>query len=148
MCTFAKNWYMLSYHFEGVPEIPNTEKYSDWLLAIADSEGYELGELAYIFCSDNYLLKLNQDYLKHDTLTDIITFDYVSGNLISGDVYISLERVADNAKEFGVSESEELLRVMAHGLLHLCGYKDKTIEDQTLMTKKENEKIKMFHVEQ
>ncbi|MCG5643999.1 rRNA maturation RNase YbeY [Flavobacteriaceae bacterium LSUCC0859] len=139
---------MLSYHFEDVPEIPNTEKYSDWLLAIADSEGYELGELAYIFCSDNYLLKLNQDYLKHDTLTDIITFDYVSGNLISGDVYISLERVADNAKEFGVSEPEELLRVMAHGLLHLCGYKDKTIEDQTLMTKKENEKIKMFHVEQ
>ena len=139
---------MLSYHFEDVPEIPNTEKYSDWLLAIADSEGYELGELAYIFCSDNYLLKLNQDYLKHDTLTDIITFDYVSGNLISGDVYISLERVADNAKEFGVSEPEELLRVMAHGLLHLCGYNDKTIEDQTLMTKKENEKIKMFHVEQ
>ncbi len=139
---------MLSYHFEDVPEILNTEKYSDWLLAIADSEGYELGELAYIFCSDNYLLKLNQDYLKHDTLTDIITFDYVSGKLISGDVYISLERVADNAKEFGVSESEELLRVMAHGLLHLCGYKDKTIEDQTLMTKKENEKIKMFHVEQ
>ncbi len=139
---------MLSYHFEDVPEIPNTEKYSDWLLAIADSEGYELGELAYIFCSDNYLLKLNQDYLKHDTLTDIITFDYVSGKLISGDVYISLERVADNAKEFGVSEPEELLRVMAHGLLHLCGYKDKTIEDQTLMTKKENEKIKMFHVEQ
>ena len=139
---------MLSYHFEDVPEIPNTEKYSDWLLAIADSEGYELGELAYIFCSDNYLLKLNQDYLKHDTLTDIITFDYVSGNLISGDVYISLERVADNAKEFGVSEPEELLRVMAHGLLHLCGYKDKTLEDQTLMTKKENEKIKMFHVEQ
>lgn len=139
---------MLSFHFEDVPEIPNTEKYSDWLLAIADSEGYELGELAYIFCSDNYLLKLNQDYLKHDTLTDIITFDYVSGKLISGDVYISLERVADNAKEFGVSEPEELLRVMAHGLLHLCGYKDKTIEDQTLMTKKENEKIKMFHVEQ
>ena len=66
---------MLSYHFEDVPEIPNTEKYSDWLLAIADSEGYELGELAYIFCSDNYLLKLNQDYLKHDTLTDIITVD-------------------------------------------------------------------------
>lgn len=139
---------MLSYHFEDVPEIPNTEKYSDWLLAIADSEGYELGELAYIFCSDNYLLKLNQVYLKHDTLTDIITFDYVSGKFISGDVYISLERVADNAKEFGVSEPEELLRVMAHGLLHLCGYKDKTIEDQTLMTKKENEKIKMFHVEQ
>lgn len=148
MCTFAKNWYMLSYHFEDIPEIPNADKYSDWLLAIADSEGFELGELAYIFCSDNYLLKLNQDYLKHDTLTDIITFDYVSGKLISGDVYISLERVADNAKEFGVSESEELLRVMAHGLLHLCGYKDKTTEDQSLMTKKENEKIKMFHVEQ
>ena len=139
---------MLSYHFEGVPEFSEPEKYSDWLHAISDSEGFELGALTYIFCSDDYLLRLNQEYLKHDTLTDIITFDYVSGKLISGDVYISLDRVAENALAFEVSKEEELLRVMAHGLLHLCGYGDKTFENQELMTLKENEKIKMFHVEQ
>ncbi|MCW1954184.1 MAG: rRNA maturation RNase YbeY [Flavobacteriia bacterium] len=139
---------MLSYHFEGVPEFSEPEKYSDWLHAISDSEGFELGALTYIFCSDDYLLRLNQEYLKHDTLTDIITFDYVSGKLISGDVYISLDRVAENALAFEVSKEEELLRVMAHGLLHLCGYGDKTPENQEIMTLKENEKIKMFHVEQ
>ncbi len=139
---------MLSYHFEGVPEFSEPEKYSDWLHAISDSEGFELGALTYIFCSDDYLLRLNQEYLKHDTLTDIITFDYVSGKLISGDVYISLDRVVENALAFEVSKEEELLRVMAHGLLHLCGYGDKTPENQELMTLKENEKIKMFHVEQ
>ncbi len=139
---------MLSYHFEGVPEFSEPEKYSDWLHAISGSEGFELGALTYIFCSDDYLLRLNQEYLKHDTLTDIITFDYVSGKLISGDVYISLDRVSENALAFEVSKEEELLRVMAHGLLHLCGYGDKTHENQEIMTKKENEKIKMFHVEQ
>ena len=139
---------MLSYHFEGVPEFSEPEQYSDWLISIASSEGFEMGELAYIFCSDDYLLRLNQEYLKHDTLTDIITFDYVSGKLISGDVYISLDRVAENALAFDVTYQEELLRVMAHGLLHLCGYGDKTTENQKVMTLKENEKIKMFHVEQ
>ena len=94
------------------------------------------------------MLGLNQTYLSHDTLTDIITFDYVEGTSVSGDIFISVDRLKENAAIFKVSFEEERLRVMAHGLLHLMGYKDKTTEDQLVMSNKENEKIKMFHVEQ
>jgi len=104
--------------------------------------------LSYIFCNDQYLLGLNQSYLSHDTFTDIITFDYVEGTTISGDIFISVDRLEENAAIFKVSFEEERLRVMAHGLLHLMGHKDKTTEDQLVMSNKENEKIKMFHVEQ
>jgi probable rRNA maturation factor len=107
-----------------------------------------LSALSYIFCNDQYLLDLNQTYLSHDTLTDIITFDYVEGTVVSGDIFISVDRLKENAAIFKVSFEEERLRVMAHGLLHLMGYKDKTTEDQEVMSNKENEKIKMFHVEQ
>ena len=86
-------------------------------------------------------------YLNHDTLTDIISFDYTEGDIISGDIFISIERVKDNAIDFKVSFEEELKRVLAHGVLHYCGYKDKTNTDATLMRTKENEKIKLFHVE-
>jgi rRNA maturation RNase YbeY len=90
---------------------------------------------------------LNEQYLNHDTLTDIISFDYSVGNEIHGDIFISTERVKDNATDFKVSFEEELKRVMVHGVLHYCGYKDKTEEDEALMRSKEDEKIKMFHVE-
>jgi rRNA maturation RNase YbeY len=88
------------------------------------------------------------EYLNHDTLTDIISFDYSVGNLLQGDIFISVERVADNAKDFNVTFEEELKRVLSHGVLHYCGYKDKSPKDEALMREKEEEKMKMFHVEQ
>ncbi|PHK27105.1 rRNA maturation factor, partial [Nostoc linckia z16] len=106
------------------------------------------GEVNYIFCDDEYLLQKNIEFLDHDTLTDIISFDYTMGNLISGDIFISIERVADNAKDFNVPFEEELRRVMAHGILHYCGYKDKSEQDETIMREKEEEKMLLFHVEQ
>ena len=101
----------------------------------------------YIFCTDEYLLELNQEYLKHDTFTDIITFDYTDGSAISGDIFISTDRVKENAKEFEEDVLNELRRVMSHGVLHLAGYGDKSKEESKLMREKEDEKIKMFHVE-
>ena len=139
---------MIYFNFIDVPPIENDQPFLDWLLRVAESEGYSLSALTYIFCNDQYLLGLNQTYLSHDTLTDIITFDYVEGTSVSGDIFISVDRLKENAAIFKVSFEEERLRVMAHGLLHLMGYKDKTTEDQLVMSNKENEKIKMFHVEQ
>lgn len=118
-----------------------------WLERIITSEDKKLGEISFIFCDDNYLLKLNQQFLDHDTFTDIISFDYSLGNIISGDIYISIERVKDNASIFAVDFAEELRRVMAHGILHFCGFNDKTKKEEELMRRKENEKLLMFHVE-
>jgi rRNA maturation RNase YbeY len=112
------------------------------------SEAFTLGDLNYIFCDDAYLLTINQTYLQHDNYTDIITFDYTVGKVLSGDIYISIERVSENSVSYQVSLQDELLRVMAHGLLHLVGYKDKEQKHIAEMRKKEDEKIKMFHVEQ
>ena len=147
MLTFAKNLLVIDFNFIDVPPIENDQPFLDWLLRVAESEGYSLSALTYIFCNDQYLLGLNQTYLSHDTLTDIITFDYVEGTSVSGDIFISVDRLKENAAIFKVSFEEERLRVMAHGLLHLMGYKDKTTEDQLVMSNKENEKINMFHVE-
>ena len=148
MLTFAKNLLVIDFNFIDVAPIENDRPFMDWLSRVAESEGYSLSALSYIFCNDQYLLDLNQTYLSHDTLTDIITFDYVAGTEVSGDIFISVDRLKENAAIFKVSFEEERLRVMAHGLLHLMGYKDKTAEDQEVMSNKENEKIKMFHVEQ
>jgi rRNA maturation RNase YbeY len=112
------------------------------------SEGFMCGDINYIFCNDDYLHEINVKYLNHDTLTDIISFDYTEGRIISGDIFLSVERVKDNALDFDVSFNLELLRVMVHGVLHYCGYEDKSEEDEKLMRVKENEKIRMFHVEQ
>ncbi|MDY0089547.1 MAG: rRNA maturation RNase YbeY [Flavobacteriaceae bacterium] len=139
---------MISFHYEINFEFFSEKSYKYWISKVIASESKELGEINYIFCDDSYLLKINQDYLNHDTYTDIISFDYSKGNILSGDIFISVERVRDNAQDFGVSFDEELRRVMAHGVLHYCGYKDKTEADQKFMRQKENEKIKMFHVEQ
>lgn len=122
--------------------------YSKWLESIVISEGKTIGELSFVFCSDDYLLKINQDHLDHDTYTDIITFDYCLDGLINGEVYISTDRVKENAVSFRESEINELHRVMAHGVLHLCGYGDKSDEEARIMREKENEKIVMFHVKQ
>lgn len=109
-----------------------------WVLKILESENKIPGNISYFFCTDTYLLDINQKYLNHDTYTDIITFDYVEGKLISGDILISLDRVRENANSFQTGFKNELQRVMAHGLLHLMGYKDKTPEEQALMREKED----------
>ena len=138
---------MISFNYETDFELENEAQYEDWISRIIESEGFDEGEINYIFCDDEYLHKINVEYLDHDTLTDIISFDYTVGNLIQGDIFVSVERVKDNANDFNVSFEEELKRVLSHGVLHYCGYKDKSPEDEALMRSKEEEKMKMFHVE-
>ena len=139
---------MITFNYETDFELQNESNYEAWIEAIIESEDFTEGEINYIFCDDEYLHKINVEYLDHDTLTDIISFDYTIGNLVSGDIFISVERVIENAKEYEVSFETELLRVMAHGVLHYCGFKDKSEEDAKIMRQKENEKMTMFHVEQ
>lgn len=138
---------MISFNYETDFELENEAQYEDWISRIIESEGFDEGEINYIFCDDEYLHKINVEYLDHDTLTDIISFDYTVGNLIQGDIFVSVERVQDNAKDFNVSFEEELKRVLSHGVLHYCGYKDKSPEDEAVMRSKEEEKMQMFHVE-
>lgn len=138
---------MIEFNYETDFELTDEETYSAWVNSIILSEAKEEGEINYIFCDDDYLHKINVEYLNHDTFTDIISFDYTVGDCISGDIFISVERVADNAKDLKIDFHEELLRVMAHGILHYCGYKDKIEAQKLLMRNKENEKIEMFHVE-
>ncbi|MDO5104502.1 rRNA maturation RNase YbeY [Capnocytophaga sp.] len=136
---------MITFNYETDFALPQPETdFQRWIDAIIDSENKILGEINYIFCNDDYLFEINKTYLDHDTLTDIITFDYTEGNTLSSDIFISVERVADNASDFNVPFTTELLRVMAHGILHLCGYKDKTEADSQLMRAKEDEKIALF----
>lgn len=129
---------MISFNYETNFELENEERLSAWLTSVIIEEDFSEGEINYIFCDDDYLHKLNVEFLKHDTLTDIISFDYTLGRLINGDIYISIERVLDNAKDFKVDFESELHRVMVHGILHYCGYKDKNKEDETMMRTKEN----------
>ncbi|WP_369765916.1 rRNA maturation RNase YbeY [Flavobacterium sp. WC2429] len=139
---------MINFNYENEFNLDNEEAIASWLSAVIISEGKKEGEINYIFCDDEYLHKINVEYLDHDTLTDIISFDYTMGNEISGDVFISVERVQDNAVDFNVAFEEELKRVLVHGVLHYCGYKDKGEDNERLMRSKEDEKIAMFHVEQ
>jgi probable rRNA maturation factor len=138
---------MINYDYEIEFLLSNEELFSRWINNVITSESYVLGEINYTFCSDEYLHKINVEYLDHDTLTDIITFDNSVSNTIYSDIVISIERVKDNAKDFNVSFEDELMRVIIHGVLHLCGYKDKSDEEALLMRSKENEKISMFHME-
>ena len=139
---------MINFNYETDFELSNETDVSSWLSKVILSENKSEGEINYIFCDDEYLLQINQQYLNHDTLTDVISFDYSLGNELSGDIFISTERVQDNANDFKVSFNDELNRVMIHGVLHYCGFKDKTEEDELFMRNKEEEKLKMFHVEQ
>jgi probable rRNA maturation factor len=139
---------MINFNYEDEFNLDNEEVIANWLSRVILSENKKEGEINYIFCDDDYLHKINVEYLDHDTLTDIISFDYSMGNELHGDIFVSIERVLDNAKDFNVSFEEELKRVLVHGLLHYCGYKDKTEADEALMRSKENDKIAMFHVEQ
>src|SRR5690606_33829749 len=138
---------MLIFNYDTEFQLDNEQNYHYWLSEVIETEAKEEGVINDIFCDDDYLYEINVQYLEHETLTDIISFDYTLGNLISGDIFNSIERVKDNAQDFGVSFEEELKRVMVHGILHYCGYKDKTEADEKLMRAKEEEKMKMFHVE-
>ncbi|MDM1533496.1 rRNA maturation RNase YbeY [Myroides marinus] len=138
---------MIFFNYETDFQLVDEAKYEDWIEEIVASEGLIAGDISYIFCDDEYLHEINVKYLDHDTLTDIISFDYCEGKIVSGDIFLSIERVRENAKEFNVSFDTELLRVMSHGVLHYCGYKDKSAEDERVMRSKEEEKMAMFHVE-
>ncbi|SIS38394.1 rRNA maturation RNase YbeY [Zobellia uliginosa] len=139
---------MIEFHFKTDFSLEHQEKYRRWLEKLIESEQGSLEQLDYIFCSDEELLDMNQKYLSHDTYTDILTFDYTEDKAIAGDIFISVDRVKDNAQDLNTEFEEELRRVMAHGVLHLFGYKDKTDEEASLMRTKEEEKMVMFHVEQ
>ena len=129
---------MISFNFENDFTLNNEEAISNWISRVIALEGCKLGDINYIFCDDKYLHKINLDFLDHDTLTDIISFDYSVGKELHGDIFISVERVMDNAKDFKVKFIEELYRVIVHGVLHYCGYKDKSEEDSRVMREKEN----------
>ena len=113
-------------------------KLSGWISDVIDSEGFSEGEISYFFCDDNKLYELNKRYLNHDTLTDIVSFDYGVGRQINGEIYISVDRVIENAENYGVSFFEELIRVMVHGVLHYCGYMDKSEDDIRIIRERED----------
>ena len=132
---------MISFNYETNFKLDNENALEIWIHKIILEHNCEEGEINYIFCDDAYLLKLNIEFLQHDTLTDVISFDNSLGSLINGDIFISTERVLDNAKDYGVSFLEELQRVMIHGVLHFLGFKDKTDTDQKEMTRQENKAL-------
>lgn len=138
---------MISFNYETDFQLEDEQAFENWISRVIESESKELGEISYIFCDDEYLHTINVEYLNHDDLTDIISFDYSEGKVLQGDIFISIERVKDNASDFNVSFEEELKRVIIHGVLHYCGYKDKSEADEQLMRSKEDEKVLMFHVE-
>lgn len=135
---------MIQFFFENIDEIPISTATISWLEDVIKTENKKLGEINYIFCDDEYLLKVNQDFLDHDYYTDIITFDYVKGKTISGDIFVSLPRISDNAKTLVRDFNSEFHRVLAHGILHLMGYKDKTEEEITEMRQKEDFYLNVF----
>ncbi|GAB4001295.1 rRNA maturation RNase YbeY [Spirosoma daeguense] len=132
---------MIRFFNEDVPyKLPQKLAVRQWLKQEAEREGYTIGELNYIFCSDEHVLQVNRDYLQHDYYTDIITFDQSEEEgKLEGDIFISVERVADNAAQLGHAPEQEMHRVLAHGMLHLCGYGDKTDEEAAQMRAKEEE---------
>ena len=135
----------IQYFVEDIP-FPKLKKRntSNWIKSVIILEGKTPGDISFVFCSDDYLLDVNRKYLKHDFFTDIITFDYVENSQINGDIFISVDRVKDNSVQFNTSFSNELHRIIIHGVLHLLGYKDKKKEDKKLMTDKEDFYLKVL----
>jgi len=129
---------MVELNYETDFKLENEEITQKWISACIEFYGFKEGELNYIFCDDEYLLKLNVEFLEHDTLTDIISFDYTMGKLISGDIFISVERVRENAQIFSQTIENEIHRVMIHGVLHYMGFKDKSLEDKEIMRAEED----------
>ncbi|WP_312818927.1 rRNA maturation RNase YbeY [Kaistella carnis] len=129
---------MIQFFFEEVETLALGDKTTDWLKNIIITEQKKVGKITYVFCTDEALLKVNKDFLQHDYYTDIITFDYVKGKTISADIFVSLPRISENAETLNKIFNIELHRVLAHGILHLCGYKDKTEEEIQEMRQKED----------
>ena len=136
---------MITFNSETTFNLQNEAKTTTWIERVVVSEGFAIGEINYIFCDDAYLNHINKEFLKHDSFTDIISFDYSLGKQISGDIYISIERVLDNAEKYNVTFENELRRVMIHGVLHYMGYKDKTTEEKKVMRLKENTSIYLLN---
>ena len=132
---------MINFNYETDFKLLDDAKISNWISSIIIKEKCKEDEINYVFCDDDYLHKLNVQFLEHDTLTDVISFDYSVGKKLQGDIFISIERVKDNAKDFNVEFESELHRVIIHGILHYCGYKDKTESDASEMRLKENEAL-------
>ncbi len=129
----------ISFHSEDVDfQLENEQKLIDWINSTIQQEEKSATEITYVFCSDEYLYQMNLDYLNHDTYTDIITFDYTENSFVSGDIFISIDRVKENAIKFNTTFLNELSRVIIHGVLHLVGYKDKTTEQKQVMRSKED----------
>ena len=136
---------MINFNYETDFKLLDDAKISKWISTIINNENCKEDEINYVFCDDAYLHKLNVEFLNHDTLTDVISFDYSVGKTLQGDIFISVERVADNAKDFKVEFESELHRVIVHGILHYCGYKDKSEADAVEMRNKENEALLLLN---
>ncbi len=135
---------MIGFYFQTKFTLKSRKKIKNWLYHISTSENFKIGKLTYVFCDNDFLLKINQKYLKHDYYTDVITFDYSNQKEINGDILISVEQVTLNSKKYNESKLDELYRVMAHGLLHLIGYNDKNKKDKKIMNEKESFYLKMI----
>ncbi|MFT4806684.1 MAG: putative rRNA maturation factor [Maribacter sp.] len=136
---------MVEFNYETTFQIEDENRLEKWIENVASEVGFEVGEINYIFCDDEYLLKLNLEFLKHDTLTDVISFDNTLGKLINGDIFISVERVVENAKEYNDSFEDELHRVMVHGVLHYMGFKDKSDDEIKQMRTAENSALLLLN---
>ncbi|MDC8005092.1 rRNA maturation RNase YbeY [Aureisphaera galaxeae] len=133
---------MIEFHSQNDFILDHQSEIRNWISKVVVDEGYELGDVNYVFCSDEYLHEINLKFLEHDTYTDIISFDYTMGKMIGGEIYISTDRVKDNATDFGTSFESELHRVIIHGILHYCGYKDKSEEEGVKMREMEDLSLK------
>jgi rRNA maturation RNase YbeY len=136
---------MVNVFYEDTKTLDKTPEFFDlWFGKICHTEGKLLGDVSVVFCSDTYLLELNKRHLQHDFFTDIITFDYSEGDRVAGDLFVSVDRVYENADAYNVSRETELNRVSVHGILHLLGYNDKTPQEVTVMREKENEALALL----
>lgn len=135
----------IQFSFQTNYPLKSRTKIKQWIKQVIEAKGKKTGNITYIFCDDEYLLEVNKQYLQHDYYTDVITFDYVENDLISGDIFISTDRVRENALAFGSSETEELHRVIIHGALHLLGLKDKSEKEASQMRQAENEALKLLN---
>lgn len=135
----------IQFSFQTNYPLKSRTKIKQWIKQVIEAKGKKTGNITYIFCDDEYLLEVNKQYLQHDYYTDVITFDYVENDLISGDIFISTDRVRENALPFGSSETEELHRVIIHGALHLLGLKDKSEKEASQMRQAENEALKLLN---
>ena len=135
---------MVSFEYNCEMPFKLSLKHKVWLQQVVRKEGKVTGDISYVFCDDAYMIQQNNTFLQHDTYTDIITFDECVGDVISGSILISADRVAENASKFGKTFENELLRVVVHGTLHLCGYKDKSESEAKLMRQKEDESLALF----